>query len=407
MGRAALLFTALVFSSVSYASAQDEEVVPRIGKIVIVVNEVFQEESAEVFSWAYRLANKLHIRTREDVVRRELLFATGDLLDLEAVAQTERNLRNLHFIKDAKVEISPAGEGVVDVKVETFDSFTLSPRLGFAKKGNRTVWSLGIAEKNLLGRGKWIELTRRSDLDRDDTSVFYADPRLLGTWTKLQTSYSDQSDGRRGLFSLTRPFFALSTGWAFGLSLEGFDQLDPLYQDGERVDDLRHVRRHGNLELARAIARDGPRASRLHIAYRSHEDEVDGDLRDFGILQVGVSTVEHRFLKLTHVNRFEAAEDFNLGYEASAFVGVSTPRLGGEDGTVWFFTLRGRRGFRLGREHFFTGGLTWSARHRDQVLENNLTWAQLDYVNKHTTDWLLVGTAQLVYGSQLDPETPG
>jgi hypothetical protein len=204
---------------------------------------------------------------------------------------------------------------------------------------------------------------------------------------------------------LTRPFFALSTGWAFNLSLEGFDQLEPLVQDGERVEELRHVRRHGNLELARAIVRDGPRASRLHIAYRRHEDEVDGDLRDFGIVEVGVSTVEHRFLKLTHVNRFEAAEDFNLGYEASAFVGLSTPALGGEDGTAWFFTLRGRRGFKLGPEHFFTSGVTWSARHRHQTLENNLTWARVDYVNKHTTDWLFVGTAQLVYGRQLDPET--
>jgi hemolysin activation/secretion protein len=406
MGPAAILLSAMMLGAVPYASVslQSEEARPRIGKIVIVVHEVFQEDGAEVVDWAYRLANKLHIPTREEVVRRELLFETGAPLDPEAIAQTERNLRGLHFIRDAKVEVLPEVDGVADVKVETFDSWSLSPRLGFAKKGNRTVWSVGIAEKNFLGRGKWIELRRKSDLDRDDTSLYYYDPRLIGTRTRLQASYANQSDGSRGLFGVTRPFFALSTGWAYGLSFEGFDQLDPLYQDGERVDDLRHVRRHGNLELARALSRHGSRASRLHIAYRSHEDEVDGDLRDFGIVQIGVSAEEHRFLKLTHVNRFEASEDFNLGYEASAFVGLSAPALGGEQSRVWFFSLRGRRGFKLGREQFLTSEVSWNARHRHQVLENNLTWVRLDYVNKHTRRWLLTGTVQLAYGSQLDPE---
>lgn len=29
------------------------------------------------FTWAYRLANRLHRRTRDEVIRRELLFAEG------------------------------------------------------------------------------------------------------------------------------------------------------------------------------------------------------------------------------------------------------------------------------------------------------------------------------------------
>ena len=54
--------------------------------------------------WAFRVADRLHIRTREEIIRQELLFAPGDPLDKEAIAQTERNLRALVFLRDARIE---------------------------------------------------------------------------------------------------------------------------------------------------------------------------------------------------------------------------------------------------------------------------------------------------------------
>ena len=399
-----LLWVLGVTAIVTVAQSEDKTPAPRIGKIELVVNKVFEEGRKDVFAWAYRFGNKIHVRTREEVIRRELLFASGDLLRTEALEQTERNLRSLSFIRDARVETHPAEDGRVNVRVITYDAWTLVPQIRLAKSANRFVWTLGVAEKNLLGYGKWVELSRRSGLDRDDTVFFYYDPRLAGSRTQTHVSYANQSDGSRGLFSLARPFFALSAGWAFGVRLEGFDQLDPLYEDGERVDDLRHVRKHGDFEAARAVLRSGPRAARLHVAYRSHEDEVAGDLRDFGIFELGVSVEEHRFLKLDHVNRFETVEDFNLGYDAGAFVGVSTPALGGEEGTSWFFRLRGRRGIEFGPAHFLLAGAAWNARHRRGGLENSLASARLDYVLRQTRRWLLVGASELLYGENLDPE---
>jgi hypothetical protein len=406
MVRKTLLFVGVLGALALVALAQSEEETRplRIGDIELVINNVFEEGKEDVFSWAYRFGNKIHIRTREDVVRSELLFGTGDVLDKEALEQTERNLRGLTFIRDARVETYPAEGGKVNIRVTTYDSWTLVPQIRFAKSANRIVWTLGVAERNLFGYGKWVDISRRSGLDRDETVFFYFDPRLAGSRTQTLVSYANQSDGRRGLFQLTRPFFALSTGWAFGIRLEGFDQLDPLYRDGERVEDLRHIRKHGDFEAARAVIRSGPRAARFHIAYRRHRDDVEGDLRDFGILELGFSLQEHRFLKLDHINRFEATEDFNLGYEAAAFVGVSAPALGGEDGTSWFYSLRGRRGFGFGPAHFLLAGAAWNARYRRDNWENSLASARLDYVFRQTPRWLLVGTAQLLYGRNLDPE---
>ncbi|MFQ5743555.1 MAG: hypothetical protein ACE5HV_08195 [Acidobacteriota bacterium] len=380
----------------------------RIGKIEIIANDVFENGKWAEFL-AFRAANKLHIRTRENIIRQELLFSSGDPLDAEELAQSERNLRALRFLRDARIETIPStreGEEneVVDLRVTTWDVWTTSPEISFAKVGNKSTSTLGFSESNLLGRGKRIEFSRRSNLERDDTVVGFRDPRLAGSRFMLAGAFSDRSDGSGTTFELQRPFFSLETGWALRLRQENFDQVDPLYAAGERVGQLRHVRRLTEVGFSRALVRRPSSALRFHLGYRNQEDQVGGGLRDFGTMEVGVSSEEHRFIQLTHVNRFERTEDFNLGRESAAFVGVSTPWLGGEQGTDLFFSLSHQRGFRLGPEHFFLGRVTWQARRRRDRLENSLALARLTYVNKLSARRLLIATAELRYGSRLDPE---
>ncbi|HEX9724728.1 MAG TPA: hypothetical protein VGC53_10660 [Vicinamibacteria bacterium] len=377
---------------------------PPIGTIEIVTNQVFHEAEYQQVFWAYQVANKLHVRTREDIIRQELLFAPGDPADPELLAETERNLRSLTFIRDARIETTPGEDGTVDVRVRTFDTWSTVPELAFAKVGNEITWGVGASERNLLGRGKHLELTYRHELERDSTNFFYRDPRVAGSRVASSIGYSDLSDGNRGHFAVSQPFFSIDTKWAFGLQLRGYDQLDPLYQDGDRVEDLHHVSGGGSIDVARAVLRTGYSALRLHAGYQKQRDDVDGAVRDFGILRVGVSSVRHRYLKLTHVNRFEVAEDFNLGNQASAFFGVSTPALGGEPGKVYFFFLSEQVGVPFGAEHFLRGAAVWEARHRRQRLENSLAFFHLEYVNKMSPRRALLATAQLRYGSNLDPE---
>ena len=48
-------------------------------------------------------------RTDEQVIRRELLFAEGDVLDSTRVAETERNLRRLLFIGEVHIHLTSTG----------------------------------------------------------------------------------------------------------------------------------------------------------------------------------------------------------------------------------------------------------------------------------------------------------
>ena len=386
--------------------AEDEAGPPIIDSIEIVVEDVFDNDGMTPVFWAYRMANDLHFKSREGVIRRELLFAEGDPVDDEALAQTERNLRALPFLRSAIVETIPVDDDRVRIRITTSDSWSTNPEVRLAKVGNVWVWAAGANETNLFGYGKQLRVLHDSGLDRAATFVSYRDPRLLGSRIATGVLLSNASDGHRVQLTMQRPFFAIDTPYSFRFVFDDFDRLDPLYKDGLRVEDLRHLRRRGEVEVARAVRRRATSAVRLHLGYINSDDNIaEGrDVRRFGIVRVGVSTVGHDFLKLTHVNRFERPEDFNLGNQASAFFGVSSPALGGEDQVSYFYFVGAGRGFRLNQNGFLLSNISWQARNRNDRLENNFALVQLNLVQKLTLKKLILAKAILRYGRNLDPE---
>ena len=376
---------------------------PTIDRIEIRIEDVFEDGGLTPDHWVYRLGNQLHIETKEVVIRRELLFREGEPLDPEALAETERNLRALPFIRRARIETHPLG-GNVGVKVIVGDSWSTVPEARLSKVGNKWIWALGASEGNLFGRGKEIEALHTSGLDRDETHVLFRDPRFFGSRFSVSTYYSSASDGHHAALGALRPFYSLSSLWSFRAGFEDFDRLDPIYQDGERVEQLRHTRERYDFEAARAVRRSDRSALRLHIGYQFSDDLVEQDSRKFGIAQVGLTSIFHSFRKLTHVNRFERTEDINLGNEAAAFVGISTPSLGGEPGDSYFFFLSERRGFPLTAEGFLLGTASWQARHRHSEMENSIARFRLDWVQKFSEKRILLAKADYHHGSNLDPE---
>jgi hemolysin activation/secretion protein len=378
---------------------------PVIESIHILIRDVFEDEDGTPDLWPYRFANQLHLDTKERVIRRELLFHEGDRLDRETVEQTERNLRALPFLRSARVEMIPGEtEGGIGIRVVVADSWSTTPEARLAKIGNEWIWGFGLTEENLFGLGKELRAMHAVDLDREETFVAYRDPRLLGTRTSLATSYSFATDGHLASIAAERPFFALDTLWSFRAGVEDFDRLDPLYEEGERVEDLRHLRKRAEMDAARALRRSGSSALRLHFGYQFSRDDVDLDRRQFGVLRVGVTAVSHRYRALTHLNRFERTEDVNLGNEASAFIGFSSPLLGGEPGLPTFVSLTGRRGLAWSESGFLLGTASWQARDRRGGLENSLARARIDVVQKLSPRRLLLAKADFTYGANLDPE---
>ena len=120
--RATLLLAALA----GRALRGDDEPL-RITAIVMRPGNVFTKAEADASFIPYGLANAIHIVTRDSLVRKELLFAVGDLLDPERLAETERNLRATGLFRWVLVR----AEGTT-VFVETGDTWTLLPKGSFS-----------------------------------------------------------------------------------------------------------------------------------------------------------------------------------------------------------------------------------------------------------------------------------
>src|SRR6267142_3229762 len=73
-----------------------------IGNIDIDIRNIFDERDAREANGLYRLANRLHIRTKRSTIRAQLLFASGDQYRARKLAETERALRLLSYIYDAR-----------------------------------------------------------------------------------------------------------------------------------------------------------------------------------------------------------------------------------------------------------------------------------------------------------------
>lgn len=393
---------------------------PRIESVELVRQDVFAEDESGSL---YGLVNKAHVVTRASVIRRDVLFAEGDPLDVAAIEQTERNLRERAYLREVSIEVldgegrvlGAAGEpglaelpcrtglpGTVLVRITTRDAWSTSVEGTLKRSGDRSLWSVGIGESNFLGHGKQVELAHAVDLDRTSDILAYRDPNVIGGPLQLHVGYASQSDGARFILELGHPFRELDTPWGWALRSEAFDQIQPIYLHGDRDRELRHVRRRHELELTRLVSRSGSRAIRVHAGYRAWHDEVDGTGRDFGIFNVAVSRVEHRYRELTHVTH-ERPEDLNLGAETRVGLGYSAPGPWASDRAL-FLEARHTQGFAVGDRGVLMTGVTWTGRVRGGGLENGLGDARLTFLGLVAPRRTLLLSARLRGGTRLDPE---
>ncbi|MCU1347938.1 MAG: uncharacterized protein JWO56_968, partial [Acidobacteria bacterium] len=95
---------------------------PRIGTVTIRSLDVYSEGEASR-GLLYRMADRLHFETRPSVVEQFLLFHEGDEYRPERLAETERNLSALLFLKSACVVASEPHDGLVYVTVSSQDAW--------------------------------------------------------------------------------------------------------------------------------------------------------------------------------------------------------------------------------------------------------------------------------------------
>jgi hypothetical protein len=205
-----------------------------IRNVSIEPRNIFDAESEGPLSGLYRFANSLHIRTRTNTIREQLLFGPGDTWTEDLGREQARNLRALRFLNPLEVSADRQGDSV-DVRVVTRDLWTTSPEFNFESSGGKRYGSVAFSEKNLLGLGKFVSVAWRHDPVGTSRAIFYADPSVLGSRLRFQIGAGTGRGGASGAFWFGVPYFALDTKRSYGVSWRRVTSDAVLYEHGAEI----------------------------------------------------------------------------------------------------------------------------------------------------------------------------
>jgi hypothetical protein len=367
----------------------------RVGHVEIVAENVFDPSKPEENKRLYRFANKIHVKTRDSVIDDVLLFHSGDRFDPRLLEESARLLRKLSGISDAIVVPTAydSGTNTVDVLVDTRDSWSLSLDLKFGRSGGENDYGFGFEEKNLLGRGKKILVSHKSDVDRDQNILGYSDDNVLGSRVRLGAAYADTSDGSRREFEAGRPFFALDTRWSLtGVALDD-RRVDQMYDLGETVDEFEHQQKAVTIGggWSRGLLEGRARRWLAGVTYDENHFQPSADVPQPRVLPedrklvfpwVGYQIVADDFRALEEFNDIGRTEDVNLGFSLNARLGYSSKGLGA-DRDAWIFELLGQKGWEPAAGRLVFLDFAGSTRAERGRLENAIVSAGARYYRRN------------------------
>ena len=213
----------------------------RVGQIELNRENIFNESKPGERTRLYRLANRLHPRTRPEVIYAQLLIAKGDLFKERLLRESERNLRRLNFLREPNFSTTcyRAAQNEIDLVLQTRDVWTFAPLAEFSRKGGENVSKIGVEDSNFLGLGKSLELNFASDRERDSTLLLYQDPNVGFTRRELDLSASSSSDGHAFGVRWQLPFYALDSrkSWLMSARRSDLERSRAIF--GEVVDRYR------------------------------------------------------------------------------------------------------------------------------------------------------------------------
>jgi hypothetical protein len=130
-----------------------------ISFVFVDSNSIFDTADPDLddrFRWAYEAANKLHVRTRQWVIRRELLFRPGDCYDPFILAETERVLRSYPFLAQVDIYGVRQTDGTHHVIVDTHDDWSTRVDVRVRFDDGLRLEGVRLSELNFLGMGQTL-----------------------------------------------------------------------------------------------------------------------------------------------------------------------------------------------------------------------------------------------------------
>ncbi|HPY40267.1 MAG TPA: BamA/TamA family outer membrane protein [Thiolinea sp.] len=385
-----------------------------VGTIQIEAGNVFNPSLPTENHWYHRTANQLHIKTREQVIAKTLLFKTGDPFNFAWLAESERLLRAHRYLKDAQIIIENVCNKQVDLQVITSDNWTLAPALSFGRSGGNNSKSVSIEEHNLLGLGKELSLSFKQDEQRNQTKLTYNDPQVLGTHYHLLLGLQNNSDGKGHQLSLGLPFYKLAAQNAWGLESAALRQQVSYYAKGEVTQKIGVETKQAAIFYGWSKNKASQLTERYRIGWqqenRSYFPTATNPSTPKASKQaypwISYELLQDNYTKRENFKTMGRTEDIALGHQFLIEAGFLHPKFGADDSYLKLFS-RYTKGYSPASNQLSliaADATTWIGKGPYQGVRANLK-AEWNFYNSSRASWHLSGelhTADnLQHGEQL------
>ena len=130
-----------------------------------------------------RLTVDGNVKTRDNVILREMRLGDGDMYEGAKLRRSTERLNRLRYFTSVDTELVPTGkEDEVDLKIKVKEDNTGAVMGGI---GYSTYYDVGLSasimERNLFGRGYWLQLAGFFSWRRTSGTLSFTNPRVYDT----------------------------------------------------------------------------------------------------------------------------------------------------------------------------------------------------------------------------------
>lgn len=310
-----------------------------VGSINVKNGNIFdlskKKESTIIHEWA----NRLHIKTKESVIARQLLFKQADKFSLSKLNESERLIRANRYIKDTSITPIELCGNKVNINVFVKDKWTLTPGVSFGHSGGKSKSGIEIEEHNLFGLGKNLSLSYNKNSERNSTLLAYTDPQLFGSRKRLYMRLQDNSDGKVYELDLSLPFYAFDSKRSWGVKTTNIKQKSVLYGKGIASKKIKHEQNSHAVFWGWSNGRIDNYVARFKVGWNYKKETFDSgtasslhslsNIESYPWFQY--EATHDKFIKKTNFRTMGQIEDVSLGKNLSIGVGLLNKSFGSTD----------------------------------------------------------------------------
>lgn len=304
-----------------------------IRNIEIIVLEPFGSSLLDTTkvanSWIEKKGNSIHHTSRRGHLKKMLHIKEGELLDAVTLADNERLIRQLNYIKDAFFRVIPVkgSKKFVDLQLWVKDQFSWGIGLDL---GSNLSTEFEIYSRNLYGIGH--EFSNKFHYDRDENQKFGYSSRY--TIRNIKRSYIDASLNYENTYEKSvigidfeKDFDTYNTKTAGGFSLSKTMRSDKIMDDDPIRNEIPLDFNYGNLWYGISAKLDsknlfarkkifftGRIASRKFFKRPQTSPELNQFFHNNILYLSGVSISKTQYYKSNLIYNFGRTEDIPYGY---------------------------------------------------------------------------------------------